>query len=72
MNKTERNEDREVTFAMVGFVLIFLFVVVMSRWILPKFGLGTWMTGNLSVESGSNDAPATILPEGQEKFKINR
>ena len=41
MNKTERNEDREVTFAMIGFVLIFLFVVVMSRWILPKFGLGT-------------------------------
>lgn len=41
MNKIERNEDRELTFAMIGFFLIFLFIVVMSKWVLPRFGLGT-------------------------------
>lgn len=41
MNKTERNEDRELTFAMIGFCLIFFFIVVMSKWVLPEFGLGT-------------------------------
>ncbi len=41
MNKTERNEDRELTFAMIGFFLIFFLIVVMSKWVLPEFGLGT-------------------------------
>lgn len=41
MNKTERNEEREVTIAVAGFFLIFLLIVVVSKWILPKFGLGT-------------------------------
>ncbi len=41
MNKPERDEDREVTIAMAGFFLIFLLIVVMSKWVLPKFGLGT-------------------------------
>lgn len=41
MNKIERNEDRELTFAMIGFFLIFFFIVVISKWVLPEFGLGT-------------------------------
>lgn len=41
MNKAERNEDRELTIAMIGFLLVFLFVIIMSIWVLPKFGIGT-------------------------------
>lgn len=37
----ERNEDRELTFAMIGFMLILFFIIIMSRWVLPRFGLGT-------------------------------
>ena len=41
MKEKERNEDRELNFALAGFFLIFLFIVVMSKWVLPRFGLGT-------------------------------
>ena len=41
MDKNERNEDRELTFAMIGFFLVFFFIVVLSKWVLPEFGLGT-------------------------------
>jgi len=30
------------------------------------------MTPFLSVESESSDEPASILPEGQEKFRISK
>ncbi|HQO40275.1 MAG TPA: hypothetical protein PK986_07390 [Spirochaetota bacterium] len=41
MKKIERNEDRELTFAMVGFVIFFLFFVAANKWILPAMGIKT-------------------------------
>lgn len=40
-NIKEHNDEREATIAVIGFLLIFLLVVAMSKWVLPKFGLGT-------------------------------
>jgi hypothetical protein len=41
MKKAVRNEEREVTVAMIGFLLIFLSVIALSKWVLPRFGIGT-------------------------------
>lgn len=41
MKKTERNEDRELTFAMIGFVIFFLLFVAANKWVLPAVGVKT-------------------------------
>jgi hypothetical protein len=41
MKKVERNEDRELTFAMVFFVIFFLLFVALNKWVLPAMGIKT-------------------------------
>jgi len=41
MKKAERNEERELTFAMVGFLLFFLLFVAANKWLLPAMGIKT-------------------------------
>lgn len=41
MKKVERNEEREVTFAMVAFVIFFLLFVAANKWLLPAMGVTT-------------------------------
>jgi len=41
MNKTERNEDRELTFAMIGMFIVFALVITVNKLVLPAMGIET-------------------------------
>lgn len=41
MNKTERNEDKELTVALIGALIIFIIFFVVNAWLLPLMGFKT-------------------------------
>lgn len=41
MDKTERNEDRELTYAMIGMFIVFALFLAVNRWVLPAMGIET-------------------------------
>ncbi len=41
MKKVERNEDRELTIAMIGFAVFFLLFIAANKWLLPAMGITT-------------------------------
>lgn len=41
MKTVERDEDREVTFAMIAFVVFFLLFIAANKWLLPAMGVRT-------------------------------
>ena len=70
MKKVERNEDRELTFAMVFFVIFFLLFVALNKWVLPAMGIKTWMSQFLSQDEESGQADEKIdMTVDQELFK---
>jgi hypothetical protein len=41
MNKVERNEDRELTYAMIGMFIVFALIITINKWVLPAMGIET-------------------------------
>lgn len=41
MNKTERNEDRELTIALIGASIVFGLFFAVNIWVLPLMGIQT-------------------------------
>ena len=41
MNKTERNEERELTVAMIGAFIVFGLFFAVNIWVLPLMGIQT-------------------------------
>jgi hypothetical protein len=41
MNKAERNEDKELTYAMTGMFIVFALFITVNKWVLPAMGIET-------------------------------